>query len=133
MSSRSGVRHSNYMASLDASLNVLAGFSAMHSFGHNMLSLSFLTSLNRDHNPDRLLYIILTNYRSYMFPHTTMMKPLQLVLGIRDILVRIRIRIPRSIPLTNGFLITCQQAHHLQSKKFNFLLKICVSVRSTHL
>jgi hypothetical protein len=38
------------------------------------------------------------------------------------------------------FLITCPKAHHLQSKKFYFLLKFCVkiffvdiiSVRSTH-
>jgi hypothetical protein len=45
---------------------------------------------------------------------------------------------------SNFFLITCQQAHHLQSKKFNFLLKVCVKIlfcrhyptsvrRSTHL
>ncbi len=26
------------------------------------------------------------------------------------------------------FLITCQQAHHLQSKKINFLLKFCVKI-----
>jgi hypothetical protein len=70
---------------------------------------------------------------------------------IRDILVRIRIRIPGSVHVTNGsgsnrllsslvlrlqkkylfsyfFLITCPQAHHLQSKKFNFLLKFCVKI-----
>jgi hypothetical protein len=109
------------------------------------------------------------------------------VLGIRELLVRIRIRIPRSVFLTKGsgsgsesgsnsgsnpdptpdririesgsnsgsnpdririqlriqllsslilrmqkkylfsyfFLITCPQAHHLQFKKFNFLLKFC--------
>jgi hypothetical protein len=74
------------------------------------------------------------------------------VLGIRDILVRIRIRIPGSVPLTSGsnsgfdsflsdfkdakkiffssyyFFITCLQAHHLQSKKFNFLLKFCLKM-----
>ena len=26
------------------------------------------------------------------------------------------------------FLITCQQTHHLQSKKLNFLLKFCVKI-----
>ena len=26
------------------------------------------------------------------------------------------------------FLRTCPQAHHLQSKKFNFLLKFCVKI-----
>ncbi len=26
------------------------------------------------------------------------------------------------------FLITCPQAHHLQSQKFNFLLKFCVKI-----
>jgi hypothetical protein len=26
------------------------------------------------------------------------------------------------------FLFTCPQAHHLQSKKFNFLLKFCVKI-----
>ncbi len=39
------------------------------------------------------------------------------------------------------FLKSCPQAHHLQTKKFNFLLKFCVklffagiiSVRSTHI
>jgi hypothetical protein len=80
------------------------------------------------------------------------------MLGIRDILVRIRIRIPGSVPLTNGsgsgsgsdpapdpapdptpffndfkdakknFLLTCPQAHHIQSKKLNFLLKFCVKI-----
>jgi hypothetical protein len=69
------------------------------------------------------------------------------VLGIRDILVRIRI--PGSVPLTNGsdpdpapdpitffidfkdakknfvfFPVTFLQAHHLQTKKFKFLAKI---------
>jgi hypothetical protein len=83
------------------------------------------------------------------------------MLGIRDILVRIRI--PGFVPLTHGsgtgsdsslilrmqkniffsfifFLITCPQpqAHNqLQSKKFNFWLKFyfagIVSARSTHL
>jgi hypothetical protein len=68
------------------------------------------------------------------------------VLGIRDILVRIRI--PGSVPLTNGsgsgsdyflqgckkkyffafFLITCPQVHHLQTKTCNFLLKFCVNI-----
>ncbi len=84
------------------------------------------------------------------------------VLGIRDILVRIRI--PGSVTLTNGsgsgsswirllsswilrtkkiffkFFITCPKAHHLQSKKLNFVLKFCfkyffagiISVPSTH-
>ncbi len=73
--------------------------------------------------------------------------------------MRIRIRIPGSIPLTDGpgsgsksgsyfflhwfkflrmqkgkisfhifLLITCQQAHHIQSKKFNFLLKFYVKI-----
>jgi hypothetical protein len=80
------------------------------------------------------------------------------VLGIRGILVRIQIRIPGSVSLTNGsgsgcgptpdltpffanfkdakekyflsyfFLITCPHAHHLQSKKFNFLLRFCVKI-----
>jgi hypothetical protein len=66
-----------------------------------------------------------------------------------SVLVRIRIRIPGSVPLTNGsdlfihwfyfkdakkifcihiFLITCQQAHHLQSKKINSLLKFCIKI-----
>ncbi len=62
------------------------------------------------------------------------------VLGICDILVRIRI--PRSVLLTNGsgsdsflhwffshfFLVTCPQPHHLQFKKLNFLLKFCVQI-----
>ena len=73
------------------------------------------------------------------------------VLGIHNILVRIRI--PWSIPLTNGsgsgsnsgsdsflqwyknkffffilFLITCPQTHHLQPKKCIFLLKFCVKM-----
>jgi hypothetical protein len=68
------------------------------------------------------------------------------VLGIRDILVRIRIS--GSVPLTNGsgsdyflhwfkrckslflsvFLITCPQAHHLQSKKFYILLTFSVKI-----
>ncbi len=78
---------------------------------------------------------------------------LEAVFGFRDILARIRF--PGSVPLTNGsgsgsnsgsdfflhwflrmskkkififFLITCQQAHHLQSKKFNFLLNVCVKI-----
>ncbi len=67
------------------------------------------------------------------------------VLGIRDILVRIRMRIPGSVPLTNGsgtgsssgsgsnsgsdsFLITFPDAHHLQSKNFYFKLKFCVKI-----
>jgi hypothetical protein len=79
------------------------------------------------------------------------------VLGIRDILVKIPI--PGSVPLMDPtsffivlrmpkkiflyiFLLTCQQAHHLQSQKFNFfdknfVLKFyfagIISVRSTHL
>jgi hypothetical protein len=72
------------------------------------------------------------------------------VLGIRDILVRIRIS--RFVPLTNGsrsgsrirllslvtlrrkkkysyfFLITYPQAHYLQSSTFNFLLKFFVQL-----
>ncbi len=89
------------------------------------------------------------------------------MLGIRDILVRIRIPgsepylllidpypgpTPFFIDLKDAkkncfsyfFLITCPQAHHLQSKKLNFLVKFCVkmtpryfagimSVSSTHL
>jgi hypothetical protein len=67
-------------------------------------------------------------------------------------LVRIRIRIPGSLPLTSGSgsgsssgsdsfidfkdetkkyffnIITSPQAHHLQSKKLNFLLKFCVKM-----
>ncbi len=74
------------------------------------------------------------------------------VLGIRDILVRIRIagspdpylwlmiriRIQLRIRLLFSlakqkifsyfFLITCPQAHYLQSKKFNFCLKFCVKI-----
>ncbi len=67
--------------------------------------------------------------------------------GIRDILVRIRI--PGSVPLTNGsdfflhgfkrckknifspyfFLLLLKgHKHHLQSKKFNFLLKLWVKI-----
>ncbi len=73
-------------------------------------------------------------------------------MGIHDILVRIRI--PRSVPLTNGslsgsnsgsgsffidfkdakkylfsffFLIACP-AYQLQSKKLNFLLKLCFKI-----
>ncbi len=30
--------------------------------------------------------------------------------------------------VSNFFRITCQQAHHLQSKKFNFLPKFCVKI-----
>jgi hypothetical protein len=68
------------------------------------------------------------------------------VLGIRDILVRIRIC--GSVPLTNGsrnqlrirllssltprmqkkILITYPQAHNLQSQKFNFLIKFLVKI-----
>jgi hypothetical protein len=74
------------------------------------------------------------------------------VLGIRDILVRIRIRIPGSVlwlmdpdPTPDPtpffidfedakkkfpyfFLITYSQAHRLQSKEFNFLLKFLVKM-----
>jgi hypothetical protein len=82
---------------------------------------------------------------------------IETVLGIRDILVQvqIRIRIPGSVPLTIGFcsgsgsnsgsdsflhcfwmqkkilsyfFITYPQAHHLQSKKFICLLKFCVKI-----
>ncbi len=60
--------------------------------------------------------------------------------GIRDILVRIRIRIQLRNRLLSSlilemqkkfhifFLITCPQAPHLQSKKCNFLLKFCVKI-----
>ncbi len=57
------------------------------------------------------------------------------VLGIRDILVRIRIRLLSSVILRKQknyiyiyifFLITCPEAHYLHSKKFNFLPKLCV-------
>jgi hypothetical protein len=83
----------------------------------------------------------------YFFVEASLLFFLQgAVLGIRDILVRIRIR--GSVPLTNGsgsnsgsyfflqvtlrmqknnflyFLITYPQAHYLQSKSFYFLLKI---------
>ncbi len=70
------------------------------------------------------------------------------VLGIRDILVRIRIRIPGSVPLINGsgsgdptpfftdfkdakkkisyfFHTTCLQAHYLQSKTVIFAEILC--------
>ncbi len=71
------------------------------------------------------------------------------VLGIRDNLVRIRIRIPGSVGtydkwirllsslilrmerkniFSHFFLITCLQAHHLQSIKFNFLLKFFAKI-----
>jgi hypothetical protein len=55
------------------------------------------------------------------------------VLGIPDILVRIRIR--RSVPLTNGSgsgsnsgFGSFPQAHYLQFKKFSFLKKFCVKI-----
>ena len=57
------------------------------------------------------------------------------VLGIRDILVRIRIRFLSSLILRRKndifsyyFLITCPQAHHHQSKKLNFLQKFCLKM-----
>jgi hypothetical protein len=61
---------------------------------------------------------------------------IQSMLGICDILVRIRIQL-RIRLLSLSILrmqkifvtyISCQQAHHLQSKKFNFLLKFCVKM-----
>jgi hypothetical protein len=34
----------------------------------------------------------------------------------------------KNIFVSYFFLITCPQAHHLQSKKFNFCLKFCVTI-----
>jgi serine/threonine protein kinase len=81
----------------------------------------------------------------YLHHKVSIFKP---VLGIRDILVRIRIllriRLLSSLNLwmpkiffSYFFLINCPQAHHIQSKKLNFLLKFyfagIISVRSRHL
>ena len=64
---------------------------------------------------------------------------LQAVLGIRNILVRIRIQLRiRLLPFKDGkkivifFLIVCPQAHHLQSKKVIFLLKLLCSIVILH-
>ncbi len=38
------------------------------------------------------------------------------------------LRIQKKIFFSTFFLITCPQAHHLQSEKFNFLLEFCVKI-----